>query len=317
METSNELNLLVTSKVEVADGIKEFRFADSCGGPLPEFDPGSHIAVLTPSGANRQYSLINSGKQPIYYQIAVKLEHKSRGGSSSLHNELGEGDSIIIQHPNNSFPLVEASDYLFIGGGIGITPLISMASCCQENSKKFRLIYCARSEQTAAYVEEIRNICGENAIIHFDGGDPAKAYDFWDEFMTPGSTHVYCCGPKPLMEEVEALSGHWPEEQIHFEDFNPQDGLDHVNETFSVSIRSRGKSFEISENSTILETLRHNGIRVPSSCESGTCGSCKMKLLAGEVDHRDFVLESDEYGSSIMVCVSRGKGNIEIDFDDY
>ena len=119
------------------------------------------------------------------------------------------------------------------------------------------------------------------------------------------------------MEEVKALSGHWPEEQIHFEDFNPQAGLNRINEAFSVLLRSSGQSFEIDEQSTILETFREKGIRVPSSCESGTCGSCKMKLLAGEVDHRDFVLEADEYQTSIMVCVSRGKGDIEIDFDDY
>lgn len=119
------------------------------------------------------------------------------------------------------------------------------------------------------------------------------------------------------MDEIKALSGHWPEGQVHFEDFNPQAGRDFVNSAFSVSVKSTGDSFRVDEASTILETLRANGLRVPSSCESGTCGSCKMKLLAGEVEHRDFVLEADEYNSAIMVCVSRGKGDIEIDFEDY
>ena len=109
--------------------------------------------------------------------------------------------------------------------------------------------------------------------------DPEKVYDFWDEFMTPKATHVYCCGPKPLMEEIRALSGHWPEDQIHFEDFNPQSGREYVNSAFTVSIKSTGGSFQVSEASTILETLRSNGLRVPSSCESGTCGSCKMRLV--------------------------------------
>ena len=152
---------------------------------------------------------------------------------------------------------------------------------------------------------------------HFDDGDPEKAYDFWEEFMTPNANHIYCCGPKPLMEEVQALSGHWPEGQIHFEDFNPQSGREFINSSFVVSIKSTGDSFQVNEASTILETLRSNGLRVPSSCESGTCGSCKMRLVAGEVEHRDFVLESDEYDSAIMVCVSRGRGDIEIDFEDY
>ncbi len=119
------------------------------------------------------------------------------------------------------------------------------------------------------------------------------------------------------MDEIKALSGHWPEQQIHFEDFNPQSGRDYINAPFTVSIKSTGESFKVDESATILETLRNNGLRVPSSCESGTCGSCKMKLLSGAVEHRDFVLESDEYESAIMVCVSRGKGDIEIDFEGY
>ena len=317
MNKSNELNLLVSEKREVAKDIFEYRFAAHDGLALPSFSPGSHIAVMTPSGANRQYSLINEGNEPRFYQIAVKLEPESRGGSQSMHTELSEGDSLIVQSPENSFPLVEAPEYLFIGGGIGITPLISMARFCDATRKAFRLIYCARSGEHAAYAEELKSSFGDRAVVHFDGGDPEKVYDFWDDFMSPSSAHVYCCGPKPLMEEIRALSGHWPEDQIHFEDFNPQSGKEYVNSAFTVSIKSTGASFQVREASTILETLRSNGLRVPSSCESGTCGSCKMKLVSGEVEHRDFVLESNEYDSAIMVCVSRGKGDIEIDFEDY
>ena len=317
MNKSNELNLLVSEKREVAKDILEFRFAAHDGSPLPSFSPGSHIAVMTPSGANRQYSLINDGHEPESYQIAVKLEPESRGGSQSMHRDLSVGDPVVVQSPENSFPLVEAPEYLLIGGGIGITPLISMAQFCDANSKPFRLIYCARSGEHAAYAEELKISFGDRVVVHFDGGDSERVYDFWEEFMVPNGNHVYCCGPKPLMEEIRALSGHWSENQIHFEDFNPQSGREYVNSPFTVSIKSTGDSFQVGKASTILETLRANGLRVPSSCESGTCGSCKMRLLAGEVEHRDFVLESDEYDSAIMVCVSRGKGDIEIDFEDY
>jgi len=317
MNKSNELNLLVSGKREVARDILEFRFAARDGSTLPSFSPGSHIAVMTPSGVNRQYSLVNEGREPEFYQIAVKLEPESRGGSQSMHADLLVGASVVVQPPENSFPLVEAPEYLFIGGGIGITPLISMAEFCDASGKGFRLVYCARSGKHAAYVDELKGTFGDRVVVHFDDGDPEKVYDFWDEFMTPSANHVYCCGPKPLMEEIRALSGHWPEDQIHFEDFNPQSGIEYVNSAFTVSIKSTGESFQVSEASTILETLRSNGLRVPSSCESGTCGSCKMKLVSGEVEHRDFVLESNEYNSAILVCVSRGKGDIEIDFEDY
>ena len=317
MNKSNELNLLVSEKREIARDILEFRFAVDDGSELPSFDPGSHIAVMTPCGANRQYSLVNDGHQPTFYQVAVKLEPESRGGSQSMHRDLAIGDPVLVQPPENSFPLVEAPEYLFIGGGIGITPLISMARFCDDNGAPFRLIYCARSADHAAYWDELQREFGDRVVVHFDDGDAERAYDFWEDFMTPNASHVYCCGPRPLMDEIKALSGHWPEGQVHFEDFNPQAGRDFVNSAFSVSVKSTGDSFRVDEASTILETLRANGLRVPSSCESGTCGSCKMRLVAGEVEHRDFVLESDEYNSAIMVCVSRGKGDIEIDFEDY
>ena len=317
MNELNELNLLVSQKKQVAKDILEFQFVAGDGSELPPFQPGSHIGIATPCGANRQYSLINDGNKPTFYQIAVKLEPQSRGGSQSLHEQLNVGQTVLVQQPDNSFPLLDASGYLFIGGGIGITPLIGMAKSCQSSGKSFRLIYCARSEEHAAYWQDLKNLFDDSVVIHFDDGDPEKVYDFWDEFMIPNTNHVYCCGPRPLMDEIKALSGHWPEQQIHFEDFNPQSGRDYINAPFTVSIKSTGESFKVDESATILETLRSNGLRVPSSCESGTCGSCKMKLLSGAVEHRDFVLESDEYESAIMVCVSRGKGDIEIDFEDH
>lgn len=317
MKKNDALDLVVSHKIQVAREILEFRFAAADGSDLYPFDPGSHISIATPCGANRQYSLINDGNRPTFYQIAVKLEAKSRGGSQSIHDKLNVGDNVSVQPPNNSFPLVEAPNYLFIGGGIGITPLISMARKCYSESKPFRLIYCARSKEQAAYAEELKNQYGETVVVHLDSGDPDLVYDFWDDFMSPSSAHVYCCGPKPLMEEIKALSGHWPQHQIHFEDFNPQSGKEYVNSAFTVSIQSTGQSFKVNQTGTILDTLRANGLRVPSSCESGACGSCKMKLVSGEVEHRDFVLESNEYNSAIMVCVSRGKGDIEIDFEDY
>ena len=124
-----------------------------------------------------------------------------------MHTDLGIGDPVTVQAPENSFPLVEAPEYLFIGGGIGITPLVGMAYFCDANDKPFRLIYCARSEEHAAYCEQLKSTFGDRVVVHFDGGDPEKAYDFWEEFMTPNANHTYCCGPKPLMEEIQLLVG--------------------------------------------------------------------------------------------------------------
>lgn len=317
MKKPNVIQLVLSLRTELAEGICEFQFAAQDGSVLPEFTPGSHIAVMTPGGMNRQYSLINDGTAPTFYQIAVKLEPDSRGGSRSLHDELLVGSSVSVQSPENSFELVDSTNYLLIGGGIGITPIMAMASACKTRNIDFTLVYCARSADAAAYADLIASQFPEEAHIHFDEGDPAQLYDFWDHFMVPTSAHVYCCGPKPLMEEVKALSGHWPAEQIHFEDFNPQAGNERVNHEFTVRLTATGAEYPVGADQTILSTLRSHDIEVPSSCESGTCGSCRMKLVSGEVEHRDFVLESGEYDKAIMICVSRGKESIEIDFEDY
>jgi phthalate 4,5-dioxygenase reductase subunit len=309
------LRLVIASKTVVAEDICEFTLASMDGGSLPEFDPGAHVTIETPHGSSRRYSLINAGVAPNKYVIAVKKELNSRGGSRSMHDNLQAGSEISVWPPENSFPLADASRYLFIAGGIGITPILAMANHCVETGQEFDIIYCARSAESAAYHETIASQFGDRVIIHLDGGDPEKAYDFWDWFVTPSNVHVYCCGPKPLMEEVKAVSGHWPSKNIHFEDFKPVEAVGQDAEAFEVRLTSTGQTFQVEGNQSILETLRSGGVRVPSSCESGSCGSCRMKLVSGKVIHRDFVLTSGEYASALMVCVSRGDGLIEIDFE--
>jgi len=297
--------LAVKERHVLTPSIAEFVLVSEDGADLPAFEPGAHITVETPSGAMRRYSLINDGKAPADYVIAVKREPASRGGSASMHEQAEVGSVLRVLAPDNEFELVDAASHLLIAGGIGITPILAMARRLHAEQRSFRLIYCTRSADDTAYLDDIRELFGDRAIVHHDDGEPSKVYDFWDDLVKPGAGHVYCCGPAPMMEDIKGMSGHWPEGRIHFEDFSPIDVVRADDVAFSVTLAKSGEIIPVPADRSILEALREAGVRTVSSCESGTCGTCKAKLIGGNADHRDMVLEEAERKTNIMVCVSR------------
>lgn len=301
----DRVTLTVTARKDLTADIAEFTLAGADGGVLPGFDPGAHITVETPGGAVRRYSLVNDGTAPRSYVIAVKREATSRGGSASMHDDAQVGTSLQVDPPKNDFGLVAASGYLLIAGGIGITPILSMARKLSGAGKPFRLIYCTRSPAETAYLDEVKALPG--ATVHHDNGDIDNFYDFWDHFETPGPEHVYCCGPAPLMEEIKAISGHWAEGRVHFEDFAGVEVVRKDDTPFIVRIARSGREIAVPAHRTILEALRDAGEKTVSSCESGTCGTCRCRLIEGQADHRDLVLMDEEKDDYIMICVSRAK----------
>jgi len=304
----------VAARRALTGEITEFTLAPMAGGTLPPFAPGAHITVRTPSGAMRRYSLMGDGTAPDRYVIAVKREPDSRGGSASMHEAATEGHELLIEPPENDFPLSDAPDYLLIAGGIGITPIFAMAQALDRQGKPFQLIYCTRSPEQTAYLDEIRAQFGDRLIVHHDDGDPDKVYDFWDHFAEPTKAQVFCCGPRALMEEIEAISGHWPETAIHFEDFKPVEVVRADDTAFEVELARSGRTVEVPADRSILEALRAAGISTVSSCESGTCGTCRTGLLEGAADHRDMVLTDEEKAGQIMICVSRAaSGRLVLD----
>lgn len=297
----------VASRRALTPYIIEFTLAPVEGAELPGFTPGAHITVETPSGAKRRYSLVNSGAAPTEYVISVKREAESRGGSASMHDDATEGATLAVEPPENDFPLSEAPRYLLIAGGIGITPIFAMANHLQAQDKDFSIIYCTRCANDTAYLDELTEKFGDRVTVHHDDGDPERVYDFWDHFAEPQLMHVYCCGPKPLMDEIGAVSGHWPEGRVNFEDFKPVEVVRADDQPFEIELKASGKTLTVPEDRSILETLREAGYATVSSCESGTCGTCKTRLLGGEPDHRDMVLMDEEKDDHIMICVSRAK----------
>jgi len=309
--------LRVTRNEKIADGINLIEFRDAGGKPLPEFAAGAHITIRVPNGLLRKYSLCNDPAERDRYQVAVKREANGRGGSANLIDQVKAGDELMVAPPVNDFGLPpRAQDFLFIAGGIGITPIMAMIREVKRQGKHFRLFYCTRSPETTAFVGELSKPEYEGLVtIHHDQGDPACSLDLQPILAErKNREHLYCCGPRPLMEAVRHMTDHWSSTAVHFEAFSEAETHKADDKPFRVRLARSGKVVEVPVTKTILEVLRDNGLYVPSSCETGTCGTCRTKLLAGEADHRDLVLADHERKDQIMICVSRARGD-EITID--
>jgi phthalate 4,5-dioxygenase reductase subunit len=267
------------------------------------------VTVQTPAGVPRKYSLCNAPQENDRYVIAVKRDEQGRGGSLSMCDGLTVGARLPVAAPVNEFVLSErANRFLFIAGGIGITPIMSMMRHLRATGRDlFHLYYSTRSETATAFAAELENEFPDKVTIHHDRGDPALNFDFWPILEKPTKAHVYCCGPRALMDGVRDMSGHWPFGAIHFESFGIDAATRRNDKAFDVRLARSGKVVQVAAQCSILEALRAEGLSIRSSCEAGSCGSCRTGLVAGDAEHRDFVLGEDEHATQIMVCVSRAR----------
>jgi phthalate 4,5-dioxygenase reductase subunit len=298
----------VTRAERIAEDIHLFELRDPAGGELPEFSAGAHVSVRVPNGLMRKFSLCNDPAERDRYVIAVKREVPGRGGSQSMIRDVAEGAEVPVSAPANNFALAKSpAGYLFVAGGIGITPIMAMIRQLTAAGGRFRLYYCTRTPDATAFRDELLapELRGK-VKIHHDGGDLARALDLWPVVEKPQG-HLYCCGPRGLMQAVRDMTGHWSPSAVHFEAFTEAAETRADDKQFTVRLAKSGGSFVVPVGKTILEALRDHGLDVPSSCESGTCGTCRTRLVSGEVDHRDLVLADDERASNIMVCVSRAR----------
>lgn len=318
METNEppaSMKLFVARKETIAQDISLFTLRRTDRGELPAYTPGAHIEVCAPGGLWRKYSLINGPDEKGTYMIAVKREPNGRGGSERMCDRLGAGERIDVRPPRNDFELVASpAGYILIAGGIGITPILAMAKTLKAEGKPFQLYYLTRSPALTAFQRELQAPEWSGKVVfHHDGGDPAKAFDFWPVLEKPKG-HVYCCGPAPLMQVVRDMTGHWSSTNVHFEAFSEPPRPEEEEHPFTVRIASTGKVIAVPVGKSILEVLYAEGIQVPYSCTSGSCGSCRTGYVSGEVVHRDFALSDTERHNNIMVCVSRSRsGEIVLD----
>jgi ferredoxin-NADP reductase len=308
--------LAIKDRREVAQGIVEWTLVDPEGKLLPGHHAGAHIDVFIAPQLARAYSLTqpSRGQPTPGYVMAVALAAQSRGGSAHLHRHWRVGDTVEVGLPRNLFALTDSDDpVLLIAGGIGITPLLAMARERQAQGRDWRLVFAARSRAHAAYIDELQAM---NGVLqtHFDdehAGQPLEVSACLRGIDR--HTHVYCCGPQPLMDKVREAGlaqGH-PADRLHFESFGgaapAPAGADH---SFTVHLNRSGRDVEVPAGTSILDALEGAGVIVPSVCREGNCGSCECMVMEGEVDHRDQILSEQERQAnrSLMICVSRARG---------
>ena len=231
--------LRVTRNEKIADGIHLLEFRDAGGKPLPEFSAGAHIAIRVPNGLLRKYSLCNDPAERDRYLVAVKREANGRGGSSNLIDNVKAGDELMVSAPVNDFGLPpRAQDFLFIAGGIGITPIMAMIREVRAEGKRFRLYYCSRSPETTAFIDELSAPEFKDKVtIHHDQGDPSRSLDLRPVLQErKNREHLYCCGPRPLMEAVRNMTGHWSSAAVHFEAFSDAETHKPTDKPFKVRL---------------------------------------------------------------------------------
>lgn len=308
------MRLVVTRLTQEAQDVLGVELRARDGEMLPSFTAGAHVDVRLPGGICRQYSLANSPLERDRYVLGVGLAAASRGGSAFMHQCLAVGDCIEVSAPRALFAVAaEAAEHVFIAGGIGITPILSMIHWCEAQGRPWRLLYCVRTRARAAYAWTLARH-GERVRLHVDqeadGAQPDLAA--WLGNAAAGA-HIYCCGPEGLMNAVSAQAAQagWPRAAIHFERFAAPGATasdDRAGSFKVVLLRSR-KSISVRPDQSLLEALEDAGAAVPFSCRQGMCRSCEVPLLAGQADHRDFVLSDEERDAQtcILPCVSRAR----------
>ncbi|WP_299532156.1 PDR/VanB family oxidoreductase [uncultured Streptomyces sp.] len=303
--------LRVRTKDVVANGIVALTLEHPDGERLPDWTPGTHIDVVLPDGAPRQYSLCGDRWDAYTYRIAVLREPAGRGGSAYVHDRLMPGDQVGIGGARNHFPLVPADRYLFIAGGIGITPLLPMIQQAEKSGADWRLLYGGRTRASMAFSTELTHAYGER--VHIRPQDECGLLDLagWLSEPPPG-TKAYCCGPAPLLSAVQDACVHWPDHSLRTERFIAADLSDPVRRSpFEVELRRTGRTVTVTPEVSVLHAVRRAGTEVLSSCEQGTCGTCLVPVLEGTPDHRDAVLADHERaaGDCMLPCVSRSRSD--------
>lgn len=292
------LRLVVREVRREAEDVVSLRLAPSYERVLPRWQPGSHLDVLLPSGKRRQYSLCGDPADRTSYRIAVRRLPEGGGGSLEVHETLVEGTSVTVQGPRNAFPFLHRERYLFLAGGIGITPILPMVQAAERRGADWRLIYTGRSRASLPFLDELP---AHRVEIRAD--DEHGLPDCADLLAgaAPGAA-VYCCGPAAMIDGVRAAFSPGGPSTLHYERFAPAPIVG--GRPFEVELAGSGKTITVPAGRSALDAIRDELPDVAYSCQQGFCGTCRVGVLAGEVDHR---ASSDRGDDSMLICVSRAR----------
>ncbi len=302
-----EADLVVTDSHVVADDVVALTLAAADGSSLPPWTPGAHVDLVLGDELVRQYSLCSSPGDRSAWRLGILRTPDSRGGSKAVHSELRSGSTVRVRGPRNHFPLVAAGSYLFIAGGIGITPLLPMIAEADAAGADWHLLYGGRTRGSMAFLDELEPY-GDRVTLAPQ--DECGLLDLDAALGTPREgTLVYTCGPTGLLDAIEARCATWPSGTLHLERFvakTPEAGAP-GNTEFELVLQRSGLTLTVPADKSVFEVCKEAGVSVVGSCLEGICGTCESEVVDGDVDHRDSVLNEEERESNeyMMICVSR------------
>ena len=296
-----------------ADRINSYELVAPAGGDLVPVTAGGHIDLHLSNGMIRSYSLVNDQRERHRYVIAVNRELAGRGGSQFVHDNLRVGDIVRVSEPRNNFALCEEAGHsLLIAGGIGITPLLSMARRLDALGRSFELVYAARTRSAAAFLDEIEALRSNGYIgvcLDFDDERSGRVFDLAAiARQAPAQAHLYCCGPQPMLEAFETATAGRPADHVHVEYFQAKDPPA-IAGGFEVKLARSNRTIAVEAGKTVLDALLDAGIAANHACSEGVCGTCETRVIDGIPDHRDQFLSKEERAANktMMICCSGAK----------
>jgi ferredoxin-NADP reductase len=310
-----ETDVRVARKHLVAQGVVALELHRLDGRALPPWQPGAHVDLVIEGVPVRQYSLSGNPREQHAWRLGILREAQSRGGSRYVHERLNAGDVARVRGPRNNFELLASERYLFIAGGIGITPILPMVRAAETAGAEWKLVYGGRHRNSMAFTGELSRY-GDKVSLWPENEKGLIDLPGLLREPRPG-TLVYCCGPGPLLDAVECGCAGWPRGSLHAERFsaNPQpEGV--IDTGFEVHLAQSNRTLYIPPERSILSVLTEDGVCVISNCGEGVCGTCETGVLDGVPDHRDSVLDDDERAAAtcMMICVSRAcSGSLTLD----
>lgn len=303
-----ETDLVVVGRADVAEGVVQLSLCDKSGADLPHWSAGAHIDLFV-NGLTRQYSLCGDPRDRKHWQVAILDVEDGRGGSRYIHEQVQVDSVVRVRGPRNHFVLQPSPKYLFIAGGIGITPILAMIAEAEQRGAQWRLLYGGRTAASMAFVNRV-SAYGDRVVVWPQDRD--GLLDLEAELGSPlEDTLVYCCGPEPLLAAVEARCSTWPTSSLHLERFKKreQEESELALEFFEVELRQSELVLQIPPDRSIIEVVEAADVDVFSSCLEGVCGSCETAVIEGVPDHRDSVLSAEDRAKNnyMMICVSRSR----------
>jgi ferredoxin-NADP reductase len=305
-QVDRDLNLVVDDVRLEAPDVRSFRLIAASGAELPAWQPGCHLDVLLPSGRRRQYSLCGEPADRHSYRIAVRRIADGAGGSRELHDSVGVGSAVTVRGPRNAFPYVPAAKYLFIAGGIGITPILPMVKQAAADGTPWQLVYTGRSRQSMPFLDELSALDPTRVLVR-----PYDQYGFptaGTELLAhaPAEATVYCCAPAAMIAGVRQDLPSSAAAALHFERFSTPPVVG--GEPFEIGLQRSNRVLTVPADQSALEVIRQAVPGIAYSCQQGFCGTCRTRVVCGVIDHRDRVLTAAERTDTMTICVSRARG---------